>query len=245
MATKESSKESAGRPTVLDAELNPLESRGEMKAGERGVSKVHQLFAKTLPVRKIAEYEAGQTILSQGDECTDVYYIEKGVVKLTLVSKRGRSAVLGILSDGDFFGEGCITNEGTHATSAIALVPSTIHIIRGKAMAKMVEENLSIAKHFIDYLLARNRRMEQDLIDHMFNFSEKRLARTLLSLSRAGNSRKEPSILHKISQDTLAEMVGTTRSRINFFMNKFRKLGFIHYNGGLVVHNSLAQVLQD
>ena len=174
-----------------------------------------------------------------------MYYIEKGVVKLTLVSKRGKSAVLGILSEGDFFGEGCITNESTHATSAIALVPSTIYVIKGKAMARLVEENPSISKHFINYLLSRNRRMEQDLIDHMFNFSEKRLARTLLSLARSGNAGKVPPILQKISQDTLAEMVGTTRSRINFFMNKFRKLGFIHYNGGLVVHSSLEQVLQD
>ena len=245
MAFKLMDKESAGQPLVPGSALNSSESRGEMKAGERGVSKAHQLFAKTLPVRKIAEYEAGQTIISQGDECMDVYYIEKGMLKLTLVSKRGRSAVLGILSEGDFFGEGCITNEGTHATSAIALVPCTIHVIRGKAMARMVEENLSISKHFINYLLSRNRRMEQDLIDHMFNFSEKRLARTLLSLARPGNSGKVPPILQKISQDMLAEMVGTTRSRINFFMNKFRKLGFIHYNGGLVVHNSLERVLQD
>ena len=245
MALKFTWKESAGQPTALDGALNPTDSRGEMKSGERGVSKVHQLFAKMLPVRKIAEYQPGETIISQGDECTDVYYIEKGVVKLTLVSKRGRSAVLGILSEGDFFGEGCITNENAHATSAIALIPSTIHIIRGKAMARIVEENLSISRHFINYLLSRNRRMEQDLIDHMFNFSEKRLARTLLSLAQAGNSGKVPPILQKISQDTLAEMVGTTRSRINFFMNKFRKLGFIHYNGGLVVHSSLAQVLQD
>ena len=215
-----------------------------MKSGERGVSKVHQLLAKALPGRKIAEYNAGETIVAQGDECADVYYIEKGVVKLTLVSKRGRSAVLGILSEGDFFGEGCITNERAHQTSAIALVPSTIHVIRGQAMARIVEEDPLISKHFISYLLSRNRRIEQDLIDHMFNFSEKRLARTLLSLARAG-SGKVPPILQKISQDTLAEMVGTTRSRINFFMNKFRKLGFIHYNGGLVVHNSLARVLND
>jgi CRP/FNR family transcriptional regulator, cyclic AMP receptor protein len=238
-------KEGAGQPTGLDGALNPTHPRGEMKSGERGVSKVHQLFAKALPVRKVAEYKAGETIISQGDECTDVYYIEKGVVKLTLVSKRGKSAVLGILNEGDFFGEGCVTNEAAHLTSAIALVPSLIHIIRGKAMAKLVEENPSISKYFINYLLSRNRRMEQDLIDHMFNFSEKRLARTLLSLARGGSAGKVPPILQKISQDTLAEMVGTTRSRINFFMNKFRKLGFIHYNGGLVVHSSLEQVLQD
>jgi CRP/FNR family transcriptional regulator, cyclic AMP receptor protein len=238
-------KEGERLPAGLDGAPNPGVSRGEMRAGERGVSKVHQLLAKALPVSKIAEYKTGETIVAQGDECTDVYYIEKGVVKLTLVSKRGRSAVLGILSEADFFGEGCITNERAHLTSAIALVPSTIHVIRGKTMARLVEEDPFISKHFISYLLSRNRRIEQDLIDHMFNFSEKRLARTLLSLARAGSAGKVPPILQKISQDTLAEMVGTTRSRINFFMNKFRKMGFIHYNGGLVVHNSLQRVLSD
>lgn len=223
---------------------NSTVSRGEMKSGKRGVSKVHQLFAN-LPVRRIEEYKAGQTIVSQGDECADVYYIGKGAVKLTLVSKRGKSAVLGILGEGDFFGEGCITNEGAYATSAIALVNSAIHIIPGKAMGRVLEQDPAVSRPFISYLLYRNRRIEQDLIDHMLSSSEKRLARTLLSLARAGNSQDIAPILKKISQDTLAEMVGTTRSRINFFMNKFRKLGFIHYNGGLVIHNSLAQVLQD
>jgi CRP/FNR family transcriptional regulator, cyclic AMP receptor protein len=231
-------------PGTFGGAINLTDSRGEMKSGKRGVSKVHQLFAN-LPVRKIEEFKTGHTVVSQGDQCTDVYYIGKGAVKLTLVSKRGKSAVLGILAEGDFFGEGCITGEGTYATSAITLVPSSIHVISGKTLARLLEQDPTIARHFITYLLYRNRRIEQELIDHMFSSSEKRLARTLLSLARAGNSEDIGPILQKISQDTLAEMVGTTRSRINFFMNKFRKQGFIHYNGGLVVHNSLAQVLQD
>jgi len=202
-------------------------------------------FAAALPARKIVQFTAGETIISQGDECTDVHYIDEGMVKLTLVSKRGRGAVLGILGEGDFFGEGCITGQMVYSTSAIALVPSSIQIIKRKAMVRLVEENPSVSSHFINYLLARNQRIEQNLIDHLFNSSEKRLARTLLLLAQYGNSGRVPPILEKISQDTLAEMVGTTRSRVNFFMNKFRKMGMIHYNGGLKVHDSLGRVLRD
>jgi CRP/FNR family cyclic AMP-dependent transcriptional regulator len=166
-------------------------------------------------------------------------------VKLTLVSNRGKGAVLGILGEGDFFGEACVTGEVVYSTSAIALVPSKINIIKGKAMLKMVEEDPAISTHFINYLVMRNRRIEQDLIDHMFNFSEKRLARTLLLLARSRQGDEAAPILDKIGQDTLADMVGTTRSRVNFFMNKFRKLGFIHYNGGLTVYDSLESVLRE
>ena len=202
-------------------------------------------FAKALPSKKMKEFKTGETIISQGEDCTDVHYIEKGVVKLTLVSNRGKGAVLGILGEGDFFGEACITGDAVYSTSAIALVPSLVNIIKGKAMLRMVEENPALSTHFINYLVTRNRRIEQDLIDHMFNFSEKRLARTLLLLARNRRGDTAKPILEKISQDTLAEMVGTTRSRVNFFMNKFRKLGYIHYNGGLTVHDTLASVLND
>jgi CRP-like cAMP-binding protein len=198
-------------------------------------------FATALPARKIAAYTAGETIISQGDECTDVYYIEDGVVKLTLVSNHGKSAVLGILGPGDFFGEGCIGEQSVYLTSAIALVDSSISIIKRKTMMRLIEEDRSVCSRFIKYLLIRNQRIDQNLIDHLLNSSEKRLARTLLLLARSDAGSK--LIFERISQDTLAEMVGTTRSRINFFMNKFRKLGFIHYNGGLKVHNSLAKVL--
>ena len=204
-----------------------------------------EVFTTALTGKNAKEFEAGQTIVSQGEECTDVYYIEKGMVKLTLVSNRGKGAVLGILGAGDFFGEACIGGDAVFATSAIALVPSVIHVIKRKSMIRLVEENPSLSAHFISYLLTRNRRIEQDLIDHMFNFSEKRLARTLLLLARGGKNREVAPILEKIGQDTLAEMVGTTRSRVNFFMNKFRKQGFIHYNGGLKVHDTLESVLHE
>ena len=198
-----------------------------------------------LPARKTVDFKAGQTIISQGDECTDVHYIDEGIVKLTSVSNRGRGAVLGILGTGDFCGESCISGQSVYLTSAVALVESKVSMIRRKAMMRLVEQDPSVSMRFINYLLARNQRMEQNLIDHLFNSSEKRLARTLLLLARSGDGGELPSIFEKISQDTLAEMVGTTRSRINFFMNKFRKLGFIQYNGGLKVYDSLARVLEE
>ena len=211
----------------------------------RRTSQSAGVFAAALTGTNAKEFQAGETIVSQGEECTDVYYIEKGMVKLTLVSNRGKGAVLGIMGHGDFFGEACIGGDAVFSTSAIALVPSVVHVIKRKSMVRLVEENPVLSAHFINYLLTRNRRIEQDLIDHMFNFSEKRLARVLLLLARIGTDGEVAPILEKIGQDTLAEMVGTTRSRVNFFMNKFRKHGHIHYNGGLKVHDSLESVLHD
>ena len=216
-----------------------------MKSRGRGLLDGPPFFSTALPTRKIVEFDSGERIISQGDECTDVHYIDEGIVKLTSVSNRGRGAVLGILGSGDFFGESCISGQSVYLTSAISLVPSKISIIKRKAMVRLVEEDPTVSMRFINYLLLRSRRMEQNLMDHLFNSSEKRLARTLLLLARSGEEGKLPPIFEKINQDTLAEMVGTTRSRINFFMNKFRKLGFIHYNGGLKVHNSLARVLEE
>jgi len=209
------------------------------------MSSVAPVFSAALPARKIMDFRAGETIISQGEECTDVHYIDEGIVKLTSVSNRGRGAVLGILSSGDFFGESCISGQSVYLTSAIALVGSKVSVIKRKAMLRVLEEEPAVSMTFMNYLLLRNLRMEQNLIDHLFNSSEKRLARTLLLLARSGEGGKLPAIFDKINQDTLAEMVGTTRSRINFFMNKFRKQGFIHYNGGLKVHGSLARILEE
>ena len=214
-----------------------MRSRGRSVLGTQG------FFATALPVRKIVQYKAGETIVSQGDECTDVHYIEEGAVKLTLVSNHGRSAVLGILGTGDFFGEGCIGGQSAYLTSATALVATSISIIKRKIMVRLIEEDRSVCSRFVSYLLKRSQTIDQNLIDHLLNSSEKRLARTLLLLARTGGGSS--LIFEKISQDTLAEMVGTTRSRINFFMNKFRKQGFIHYNGGLKIHGSLARVLAE
>lgn len=209
---------------------------------QAGITPVPNRFLET---SKLVKYAARKTIVAQGDNCSDIHYIHEGIVKLTLVSKRGRSAVLGILAKGDFFGEQCLTGEAAYQTSAIALVPTTLAIIKRQTMLRLIQNDRSIATQFLNYLLARNSRIQQDLIDHIFNSSEKRLARTLLLLSEYGETVYGESILKGTSQDSLAEMVGTTRQRINFFMNKFRRLGFIHYNGGVKINESLRKVLQD
>jgi CRP/FNR family cyclic AMP-dependent transcriptional regulator len=204
------------------------------------------LFPSALPPGKSVDYLPGKTIFSQGDKCTAVHYIRQGVVKLVLVSKRGRSGVLGFLGRGDFFGEGCIGGRANYESSAIAVVASTVLVIDRKKMIQIIEEEPHVCTQFINYLLSRNHRIEQDLIDHLFNSSEKRLARALLLLTEYEKGNEDLSIIQRVNQDTLAEMVGTTRPRVNFFMNKFRKLGYIHYdhNGGLEVYRSLSKVLQ-
>jgi CRP/FNR family cyclic AMP-dependent transcriptional regulator len=205
------------------------------------------LFPVGLPASRLAHYDAGATIFTQGDECTHVHYIKQGIVKLTLVSKRGRRAILGFLGRSDFFGENCINSQAYYATSAVALVPASIMVIKREKMLRILETEPSVCARFITYLLARNHRIEQDLIDHLFNSSEKRLARTLLLLAEYEAGNAEVSILARINQDTLAEMVGTTRPRVNFFMNKFRKLSYIHYdkNGQLEVYKALEKIVHE
>jgi len=203
------------------------------------------IFPKVLS-GKVLEYLPSKTIFSQGEQCKDVHYIEQGVVKLVLVSQRGRSGVLGFLGRGDFFGEACIGGHAIYQTSAITMVPSKIMLIERKKMVHLIEKEPHVCTQFINYLLSRNHRIEQDLIDHLFNSSEKRLARVLLLLNDYEKGNDNPSIIEFVNQDTLAEMIGTTRPRVNFFMNKFRNLGYIHYthNGGLDIYKSLSKVLQ-
>ena len=199
-----------------------------------------------LPGRKILKFLGGDVIFSQGEVCTDIQHIQEGLVTLTTVSKRGRGAVVGILGPGDFLGEECLSSgDAIHQLSANALLPTTLIAIRRRTMARLIEQDRQISGQFIKFLLQRNRRIEEDLIDRVFNSSEKRLARTLLLLNQYGKRTNAPSLLTNINQDTLADMVGTTRSRVNFFMNKFRKLGFIRYNGGLKVYDSLHTMLLD
>jgi CRP/FNR family cyclic AMP-dependent transcriptional regulator len=202
-------------------------------------------FLSLVPSKKIVKYRPDEVIFSQGAACAEVNYIEEGLVKLTTVSNCGRGAVLGILDRGSFLGEECLSGETHHQTSAVALVPSSIAVIKRRTMVRLIEQDRSVATQLIEFLLHRNRRIEEDLIDRVFNSSEKRLARTLLLLSEHGRRTGSPYILERVSQDTLADMVGTTRSRVNFFMNKFRKLGFIRYNGGLKVYSSLRTLLQE
>jgi CRP/FNR family cyclic AMP-dependent transcriptional regulator len=214
---------------------------------KKRADKAQILFPTGLPVSKPVRYDAGETIFTQGDECTDVGYIEEGIVKLMLISNRGRRGILGFLGRGDFFGENCLNGQAFYSASAVALVPGSIMAINRKKMLKIINEEPGICSRFINYLLARNHRIEQDLIDHLFNSSEKRLARTLLLLADYEAGNPDMTFLSKINQDMLGEMVGTTRPRVNLFMNKFRKLGYIDYdkNGRLEVFQTLAKVVHD
>jgi CRP/FNR family transcriptional regulator, cyclic AMP receptor protein len=173
-----------------------------------------------------------------------VMYIQQGGVKLTVVNEVGKEAIVAILGPGDFFGEGCLAGQSVRMGTATAVIPSTVLIIEKSEMFKVLHEQHDLSDRFIKFMLTRNIRIEEDLVDQLFNSSEKRLARTLLLLARYGKEAPHPpGLLPKVSQETLAEMVGTTRSRVNFFMNKFRKLGFIKYNGRIEVNTSLLSVV--
>jgi CRP/FNR family cyclic AMP-dependent transcriptional regulator len=193
--------------------------------------------------RKIVSFGKKQTIYAQGDEADAVFYIQTGKVKLTVVSDSGKEATIAILNSGEFFGEGCLAGQPLRMGSASAITDCAVLRIDKKAIIGALHREHAFSDVFVAYLLARNIRYEEDLVDQLFNSSEKRLARILLLLARFGKEGTPETVVPKISQETLAEMVGTTRSRVNFFMNKFRKLGFIHYNGGLQVHNSLLNVV--
>jgi CRP/FNR family transcriptional regulator, cyclic AMP receptor protein len=184
-----------------------------------------------------------QTIFTQGDEADAVFYIQKGKVRLTVVSKTGKEATIGILSEGNFFGEGSLAGQALRMGSAAAMTDCQLLRIEKKAMMAALHREHAFSDMFVAYLLARNIRYEEDLVDQLFNSSEKRLARVLLMLAHFGKEGVPETVVPRISQETLAEMVGTTRSRVSFFMNRFRKLGFIHYNGGLQVHSSLLNVV--
>src|SRR5579871_2120171 len=193
--------------------------------------------------RKIVEFKRKETIFSQGEVCGSVLYIQRGGVKLSVVSKTGKEAVVAILGPGDFVGEGGLAGQPLRMATATAVTPATLLDIDKKEMFRVLHAEHALSDRFITYMLQRNIRTEEDLIDQLFNSSEKRLARTLLLLARYGKEDKPERVIPRISQETLAEMVGTTRSRVNFFMNKFRRLGFIKYNGGLQINTSLLSVV--
>ncbi len=193
--------------------------------------------------RTVTAFKRAEVIYAQGDAAGGVMYLQKGGVKLTVVNENGKEAVVGILGPGDFFGEGCLAGQPVRMGTATAITPSTVLLIEKKEMFRVLHKEHTLSDRFIRFMLARNIRIEEDLVDQLFNSSEKRLARTLLLLARYGKEDKPHGVLPKMSQETLAEMVGTTRSRVNFFMNKFRKLGFIEYNGGLQINTSLLSVV--
>ena len=189
----------------------------------------------TGPARKVVKYRRGEVAFAQGDPADDIRYIQKGAIKISVLSRIGKEAVVAMLSPGDFFGEGALAGQSVRIETATAMTPSSVLIIEKEAMVRLLHEEPLFADRFLSHMLSRNIRIEADLVDQLFNSSEKRLARTLLLLARYGQANPQRT-LPKISQETLAEMIGATRTRVNFFMNKFRKLGFIEYNGGLKVN---------
>ena len=193
--------------------------------------------------RTMMEFERKDTLFAQGDLCKNIMYILKGGVKISVVSKTGKEAVVGILGPGDFIGEGGLAGQPMRMAAATAVTPVTVLAIDNSEMFRVLHAESAFSDRFITYMLERNIRIEEDLIDQLFNSSEKRLARTLLLLARYGKEDSPQRVLPKIPQETLAEMIGTTRSRVNFFMNKFRKMGFIKYNGGLQINSSLLSIV--
>ena len=213
------------------------------KSSEDGAFNVQAFLDSASAAKSIVEFKFKDTIFSQGDIGKDVMYIQKGSVKLSVVSKAGKEAVVAMLKSGDFVGEGVLAGQPVRIATATAAGPVTLLVIGLKEMIRVLHAEHEFSDRFISYMVGRNIRIEEDLIDQLFNSSEKRLARALLLLARYGKQEKPQWTVPKVSQETLAEMVGTTRSRVNFFMNKFKKLGFIKYNGGLHVNDSLLSVV--
>ncbi|MFY9528479.1 MAG: Crp/Fnr family transcriptional regulator [Candidatus Acidiferrales bacterium] len=193
--------------------------------------------------RKVAEFRGREILFRQGDPSQSVVYIQKGSVKLTVVNETGKEAVVTVLGPGDCFGEGCLAGLPFRMETATPITPTTVLVIEKTEMIRVLHTEHALSDRFISYMVVRNIRIEEDLVDQLFNSSEKRLARTLLLLARYGKQDQPQKMLPKVSQGMLAEMIGTTRSRVNFYMNKFRKSGFIKYNGGIYINNSLLSVV--
>jgi CRP/FNR family cyclic AMP-dependent transcriptional regulator len=226
----------------IQREKAPLpRARARPKASRFGLKNfLDQAVLRT----KTASFQTKQTVFAQGNPAQNVMFIQEGRVRLSVVSKSGKQAVLGVLGPGDFFGEGCLSGQPIYTATAIALGPTSILMIGKDEMIRLLHENHEFSDRFIAYILARNIRVEEDLIDQLFNSSEKRLARTLLLLARTGLPTRQHGTIPTPSQETLAETIGTTRSRVNFFMRKFRKLGFIDYNRDEIrVKSSLLNVI--
>jgi CRP/FNR family cyclic AMP-dependent transcriptional regulator len=223
-------------------------ARSSTIKSKKKLRKKHAFDAQTFldsagVARKVVEYRRSEKIYSQGDPTRGVKYIRSGGVKLSVVNEVGKEAVLAILGPGDFFGEGCLAGQPICMATATAIVRTSILFIEKNEMARVLHEEHEFSDRFISHMLRRNIRVEEDLVDQLFNSSEKRLARALLLLARYGEEDKPHGALPKVSQETLAEMIGTTRGRVNFFMNKFRELGFIKYNGGIQINTSLLSVV--
>ena len=214
-----------------------------MKSKQTGTFNVQSFLDSSGITRKLVKYQRGEVIFTQGDPCEHVLYIQKGGVKLSVLSKSGREAVVAMLGTGEFFGEGCLAGQPVRMGSATATSDSTILRVDKDQMIRLLHKQHALSDRFIAHMLARNIRIEADLVDQLFNSSEKRLARALLLLARYGKHDEPVRAVSPITQETLAEMVGTTRSRVNFFMKKFQRLGFIDYRNGLKVNHSLLTVV--
>lgn len=204
---------------------------------------VGQYLATPGVKKKLVHYRKADTVFTQGEKCDAVYYLQSGAIKISVTSSTGKEAVVALLHPGDFFGEGCISGQHLRVSTATATELTTALAIDGGEMTRLIHQESEFAERFMAHMLKRNVRMEEDLVDQLFNSSEKRLARALLLIARYGNNEKPLHIVAPISQQTLAEMIGTTRGRVSFFMNKFRKLGFIAYNGGIKINDSLLRVI--
>ena len=191
----------------------------------------------------IAQYGLNGRVFEQGDKADAIFYIQKGKVKLSVISKQGKEAVIALLGEGEFFGEGCLAGQPLRMSTAVAMSDCTVMKLDKLAVVRLLHEEPSFSEMFVGHLLSRNIKIEEDLVDQLFNSSEKRLARVLLLLAKFGKEGQTEDVIPKMSQETLAEIIGTTRSRVSFFMNRFRKLGFIEYNGGMKIHSSLLNVI--
>jgi CRP/FNR family cyclic AMP-dependent transcriptional regulator len=232
------------RGDVMQVATNSSDIKSKRKSTQKRAFDAQAFLDSAGVARKVVEYPKSQKIYSQGDPTKNVMYIQKGSVKLSVVNEVGKEAVVAVLGRGDFFGEGGLAGQSVRMGTATAIAPTTLLVIEKNEMIRVLHAEHAFSDRFVSYMLSRNIRIEEDLIDQLFNSSEKRLARTLLLLARYGLQDHPQTAVAKISQETLAEIIGTTRSRVNFFMNKFRKLGFIQYNkGGLQVHNSLLSVV--
>jgi len=214
-----------------------------MKEKTKGTFRPAKYLTEVGKGRTIAPFSEGKVVFSQGDPATAIFYIQRGKIKLSVVSKRGKEAVIALLGASDFFGEGCLAGQPLRMATATAISECSIMRLEKPAVVNMLHQEPAFSELLLSYMLKRTLRIEEDLVDQLFNSSEKRLARALLLLANFGKDGRPERVIPKISQETLADMIGTTRSRVSFFMNKFRKLGFIEYNGTLEVHSSLLNVV--
>jgi CRP-like cAMP-binding protein len=223
--------------------MNPSNKENNGVSKKKGEFNAQAFLDSAGVARKVRQFKRAEIIFSQGTPAESVMYIQEGGVKITALNAAGKEAIIAILGPGDFFGEGCLAGQPLRIGNATALTPSTVLVIDKKEMQKVLHEQHELSDLFINFVLTRNIRIEEDLVDQLFNSTEKRLARTLLLLARYGKQEQPQRVLPKVSQETLAEMIGTTRTRVNLFMNKFKKLGFIKYNGGIQIDASLLSVV--